>query len=481
MALPQSDEQDSLRKIDVARRLMEAGEHAEALVEAQKVLDDNFDEPLALFVCAMSLLKTKRYGMAYNLFRRVTQLQPAMFAPWNNMGMCHQETWNLDDAEKCFRESLKRHPKNIAALQNMALIYINRCMPDEALRWIERVEALGGEMTHEHIDNKAMALLMKRDWSGWELYRQTVGTTKQRELRAYNTPEEPMWHGEKGSVVIYGNQGLGDEIAFASCIPDAIEKADVIVDCDHRLAGLFKRSFPQAKVYGTRHKADRPWDHLIDYSIPSDCLPAMFRTKDKDFPGTPYLKADPERRIQWKALFDTYKKPVIGIAWTGGSKHTGKVKRSLSLEKLLPIFKSVDATWVSLEYNDRAEQIEEFEMEHGVKIHDFPRATRAAEEQDYDELAALVSELDLVISVTTAVVHLCGALGKECWTLVPNKPRWFLGVKGEDLPWYRSVKLLRQSQQGQWPIEELTKKLRLRYGDLDVHRASERLRELARP
>ena len=476
MALPQDHQQDSLRALDKARRLQEEGNHSEALIAAGEILDDNFDEPLALFIAALALLKTKRYGLAYNLFRRVTQLQPAMFAPWNNMGMCHQETWNLDDAEKCFRESLKRNPKNIAALQNMSLIYINRCMPEEALRWIEKVEALGGEMTHEHIDNKAMALLMLRDWSGWELYKQTAGASKQRQLTSYNNPEEPMWSGERGTVVVYGDQGIGDEIAFASCIPDAMKKADVIVDCDHRIAGLFKRSFPEAKVYGTRHKPSRDWDHLIDYSIPIDCLPGMFRTRDSDFPGTPYLKADPQRLLPWRSLFDSYKKPVIGLAWTGGSKHTGKVKRSLNLEKLLPLMRAVDATWVSLEYNDRAEQIEEFEIEHGIKILDFPRVTRAAEEQDYEEVAALVSELDLVISVTTAVVHLSGALGKDCWCFVPNKPRWFYGVKGDDLPWYRSVKLHRQSKDGVWPVEEMAQKLRVRYGDVDVTSATDMLR-----
>src|SRR5688500_7412213 len=132
MALPEGDQQDSLRAINAARGALEAGNYSEALSIAQEVLNDDFNDPLALFVAAMALLRTKRYGLAYNLLRRVTQLQPAMFAPWNNMGMCHQETWNLDDAERCFKESLKRNPSNLAALQNMSLIYINRCMPEEA-------------------------------------------------------------------------------------------------------------------------------------------------------------------------------------------------------------------------------------------------------------------------------------------------------------------------------------------------------------
>jgi ADP-heptose:LPS heptosyltransferase len=184
----------------------------------------------------------------------------------------------------------------------------------------------------------------------------------------------------------------------------------------------------------------------------------LFRSKPEDFPGKPYLKADPERRIQWRALFDTLRKPVIGIAWTGGLNNTGKKKRSLKLEDLEPIFRSIDATWVSLEYRDRDDEIQAFYEKTGIQIHQWKRATRT---EDYDDTAGLVAELDLVVSVSTAVIHLAGALGKDCWVLVPNKPRWFYLLEGE-IPWYKSVKLFRQKQNGEWPIEEVSRLLKLR-------------------
>ena len=467
MALSKNDEQDSLRKVKQAHDAIEAGDHAVGLRLANEVLDVDVDHPQALYLAASALYKSGRPGLAYNLFRRCCQLQPDRAEPWNMAGTCLEKIWKVDEAARCFKEALKKNPHNHAALQNMSLICLNNCEPDEALKWVARAEK-SGVTSWENQDNKAMALLMKRDWSGWVPYRETAGRTKPRQLRSYN--DEPMWNGEPGSVVVYTNQGLGDEIAFGSCIPDACEVADVIVDCDHRIAPLFKRSFPKAKVYGTRHKDERDWDHHIDYSIPVDCLPGLFRKKDSDFPGTPYLKADPERRIQWRALFDTFTAPVIGVAWTGGGDHTGRKKRSLTLEDLLPVFRSIDATWVSLEYGDVTEELEEFEMEHGVKILDYPRATRSGEFSDYDDTAGLVAELDLVISVTTAVVHLAGALGQSCWVLAPHKARWWYGMEG-DIPWYRSVKMFRQSRDGTWPLEELIKKLRLRHGDLDLQRA----------
>jgi len=426
---------------------------------ANEVLSEDFNDPIALFLVGYCLLKTERFGLAYNVFRMCSALQPERSEPWNNAGMCHQETWNLDDAERCFRKSLQLEPNNVAAMQNLALIYVNRCQPDEALKWIRRAEQ-SDQPSWEALDNKALALLMKRQWrEGWACYKATAGRHKQRQLRTYRDPEEPMWEGQSGAVVVYGTQGLGDEIGFASCIPDAIEKAQVIVDCDHRLEGLFKRSFPKARVYGTRFK-DAEWTADVDYSIPVDCLPSIFRNTDEAFPGTPYLVADPERRIQWRALFDTLRKPVIGVAWTGGINNTGKKKRSLTLEALEPIFRSCNATWVSLEYRNRDDEIQAFKDKTGIQIHQWKRATQT---DDYDDTAGLVAELDLVVSVTTAVVHLSGALGKDCFCLAPNKPRWFYGLEGE-LPWYRSIKMFRQAKDGVWPVEDIAKILRLRFG-----------------
>lgn len=451
------------KKLEELRHLSESGDYPEAMALANELLSDDFDDATALFFLGYCLLKTERYGLACNIFQRVAQMMPNKAEPWNNAGMCYQEVWNLTEAEKCFRKSLQLEPDDPAAMQNLALIYVNRCLPDEAMKWISRAEKITGEPTWVALDNKALALLMSGHWKeGWACYKATAGRDKNRQLRSYRTPEEPMWNGEKGKIVIYPNQGLGDEIAFASCIPDAMEKAEVIIDCDHRLEGLFRRSFPKAKVYGTRFKA-RHWEEEIDYSIPNDCLPAMFRNSDAEFPGTPYLKADPERRLQWRAVFDTLRKPVIGISWTGGNKHTGKQKRSLQLEQLEPLLRSVDATWVSLEYRERSEAIEAFTKKTGIQIHSWKRATQT---DDYDDTAALVAELDLVVCVTTAMVHLCGALGKEAWVMVPNKPRWFYRLVGDSMPWYKSVKLFRQKNNEPWDgaIADVSKLLKLRFG-----------------
>jgi len=172
-------------------------------------------------------------------------------------------------------------------------------------------------------------------------------------------------------------------------------------------------------------------------------LQEYFRDNIDKFTGKPYLLADQFRRVQWRASLDSLgDKPKVGIAWTGGAQLTQRESRSTDLEKLLPILKK-DVTWISLEYKDRTEEIESFHKKHGIKIHNFPWATLT---DDYDDTAALVAELDLVIAVPTSVVHLAGALGIDCWCVLHPHPHFMFGLEGNSMPFYKSVELFRRKK-----------------------------------
>lgn len=470
-SLAQGSRKTEQQRLSVSEdRARQALEHArsifdtdpdEALRLVNEVLNRDFDNPLALFMAGFIMLKAERFGLAHSLFQRCTQINPNRPEPWNNMGMCHQETWDLDAAEMCFRRSLALDPENKAALNNIGLIYVNRCDPEKAIEWADKALAIDPDMRDAQ-DNKGLACLMLKRWrEGWYFWEASLGGKHRKEL---NYVGEPRWDGAKGkTVVVYGEQGIGDEISFASIIPDAIRDCSkVIIDCDYRLEWLFKRSFPDAEVHGTRFSMEVDWpNEEIEANCAIGSLTKFYRNRTEDFPGTPYLVADPERRLQWRALFDSYRKPVIGIAWNGGKASTGAEKRSLTLQSFLPLMKAIDAHWVSLEYKDRSAELAAFEAEHGIKVHQYAWVTKT---QDYDDTAALVAECDLVISVTTAVIHLAGALGKEVWCLAPSKPRWFYGLEG-DLPWYKSVRMFREGPNCVWPIEPVKNLLMLRYGN----------------
>lgn len=457
------------RDLDVliAQQLVEQGKIEDSLKLTNFILNEAPEDARAVFVTAFALLKSEKHGLAYNLLKRCAEMMPHRAEVWNNLGMALIGMQKLDEAEECLKKALKRDPKSRAALNNLALLCVYQCNPEKAIAYAERSFAL---FTDEEKANRVdwdvretygyAHLMLGNFEKGWDAYESMIGKGKHRPYKPMHN--EPYWDGSEGNTLyVRGEQGVGDEISFASILPDAMKRNKIVLDCDKKLEGLFKRSFPMLEIHGTRKSGERDWGEGRDFDFFSllGTFAKHYRQKKEDFPGTPYLIADPERRLQWRILLDTLPGLKIGIAWTGGLKNTFKARRSFNLEGLAPILKMPGVTWVSLQYQDPTAEIEEFRQKHGVEIRHW---RRAAESEDYDDQAALVSELDLVITVCTATVHLCGALGKEAWCLVPSKPRWFYQTSGNRLPWYNSVELFRQTDK--WPVEKVAQRLAERVG-----------------
>lgn len=439
---------------EVVRALAEQKQHDEALGVAAHWLNKHPEDAPMMYMAGRLMLEKGWTAIAKPLCATAAAMSPQSFEAWNLLGNAHVDLWELEEGYEAFRTALQMDHTQASPLLNMAQAMTLRGKPEKAIELGLKALRMKDDPKGRH--NLGMAKLMLRDWSGWELYEQGVGIHDSRKELVYG--DEPRWCGHKDqTVVVYGEQGIGDEISFASCIPDLVrDSKKVVIDCDSRLEGLFKRSF-QADVYGTRYRTGDDWPSKYEFDgrVAISALPKFYRTKDTEFPGKPYLVADPERRTQWKALLDQLPGKRVGIAWTGGAPITGRKLRSLSLEDLLPILK-LPCSFVSLEYKDPTDEIRAFTEKHGIKIHEWGRATRT---QDYDDTAALVAQLDLVITVTTSVVHLAGALGKECWVLTHKNPMWRYGLTGEDMLWYRSVRLFRQKTDWAYPIHRVAEEL----------------------
>jgi hypothetical protein len=232
-----------------------------------------------------------------------------------------------------------------------------------------------------------------------------------------------------------------------------IEQAgNVTLECSRKLESLFRRSFPKASVVGslTGDQRTPEWVRDLgdtDYQVAIGSLPRHFRREPKDFPlHKGYLRADPERIAYWRGRLQTAGEgPWIGLSWQGGALGTRRRLRSLSLAALLPFIRSIPANFVSLQYTPCDEEIDMLGKEHGVVIHHWQDAI-----DDYDETAALVCALDLVVSVCTSVIHLAGALGRSTLVLVPFSAEWRYGRHGRQMPWYPTVDLIRQPAPGAW-------------------------------
>jgi hypothetical protein len=416
---------------------------------ACEVLNDSPDDVDAMMLIAYLFGKAGRHGLSLALLARASQVAPHRHEIWAGMGVSWQRMGNELRSRQMFQEGAKRKPG--AYLNEIATTYI------EEGDW-KRAEQLCRKVLAQHPDDHGAwttlgyARLAQGDWrEGWKGYAHSLMSEWRKEIIL---GDEPRWDGRKGAnLFVYGEQGLGDEIMYASCVPDAArDAASVVLECDPRLEGLFRRSFPNVSVYGTRLKQGVDWlhRHQIDARVGVAGLPEYYRPEPAACPGTPYLVADPERRMQWRVLLDSLgPRPKIGICWSGGKRWTKGAARTVGLEALRPLIESVDADWVSLQYKDPTDEIQA----SGLPVHHW---RRAVESNDYDDTAGLVAELDAVIGIHTTVHHLAGALGVPGLILVPSRPSHMYALPV--MPWYGSARLFRQRDKEPWvaTIKRLT-------------------------
>ena len=488
----QSDEPQDLRisELQHAKNLSTQGEWEGAYDIAYKWLKMDPNDATALNILAYIMLNTEKVALAYPMLKHLLTIEPENPLGWLNMGMAASDLWRYNEAVRAYKKGIvfARDDREESMLcVNMASVMVDHGEFEDAEPYCHRAIELVPDSIKGHA-NLGFCQLAQRNWDGWKNYRYCIDSDS-RPLVKYN--DEPLWNGEKGVICIYTEQGLGDEISFGQMLPDMQKWCDenesrLIVDVNPRLESLFKRSFPDMEIHGTRGIKRITWDpREIQYSLPIAQLGEYFRTKDEDFTGEQYMKADPDRVLQWKALFDAKrygdvecgycgckefpppdergesvcavcyspqnikpKKPVIGIAWRGGIWKTAAKYRQLDLEQLLPVLKSVDAHWVSLQYKDSTKEIEAFQKEHPeIDIVEYPHCTLS---NDYDDTVAMIAAMDQVVCMQTTVVHVAGSLGIPCWTFVPKSSQWRYGQKGEDFPWANSVRIIRQAERGQW-------------------------------
>ena len=422
-------DKQELQKIQLAiHDLINREQYTQALPLINEVLEHYPDNDATLNFMGYIHLMGDQPALAYQYFRRALQESPGNKALWTSLGRAYHELDMYDDAVKCFLKSAEIDNGYALAYSNAAASFV------QMSEWKAAQDVCNLALETDPNDknaqlNLAHAYLAQGEWvKGWKQWGLSLGGKFRKEW-VYG--DETRWDGEAGkNIIIYGEQGLGDEIFYGSCIPDAIAISNkVYIDCDPKLEGLFKRSFPEAEVHGTRLEQHPEWlmDKTFDHRCGIGGLPEFFRHDSKDFPRETYLTADPERRQMWRGLFDSWGKKVIGITTHGGLKHTNKKGRKLTKDDIQSLLNRKDLILISLDY-------EVDEKIDGVKY--FPFATQS---KDYDDTAALIAELDAVIGVNTTAQHCAAALGVKTICLVPQYHQWRYAQPS--MPWYRHMSL----------------------------------------
>jgi tetratricopeptide (TPR) repeat protein len=421
------------------------GRYAEAEKLYDMLLSQNHDNAGLLATMGTLYLQTSRYGLAIHMLEAAKKHNLIQSDVLSNLSLAYKNSGQSQKAIEYIEKACAIPDPCAGALANYSGFFTNTGTPDKAIALCTRALEKEPELVVAHW-NLALALLENGEWArGWEEHEWGLKPAKHITPMRVDRKigELPQWDGMPGkTVAVYGEQGLGDEIMFASMLPDLMATSNVIIECHKRLVPLFERSFG-VTCYGTREDTSISWpfDHQIDYRVSIGSLGKFFRRSADAFPGTPYLKTEAAPRD---------KKFRVGISWTGGSKAGRILTRTVPLSWWQPILEN-DCEFVSLQYTDQAAEIEIVEK-LGYPITQYPFMTDRT--LDYDETAKVVASCDLVISVCTSVVHLAGALGVPCWVMTPNKPAWRYGTKGR-MPWYRSVRLYRQQPNDPWnPVIE---------------------------
>jgi hypothetical protein len=420
--------------LDAAKALLEeadrfnlAGNFEEAEKRYDQLLTQNHDQPWLLGTLGTLYLRSKRYGLALTLLHFAAEGMKNSSEILCNLGLAYKYSGQHEKAVHWFEKAIERNP-TAETLATCAGLHVNVGTPEKALEIVNQAIEKDPQYALAHW-NKALALLEMGKWGeGWD-ENEWGFTAKMRIRRDLGVP---YWDGTNGkTIAVYGEQGLGDEIMFSSMLPDLCKENTVILECHTRLKNLFQKSFPEMVIYGNRESQTAAWveNHALDYAVSMGSLGKWFRRKKEDFPGTPYLKADP---------IEKGKKFRVGISWTGGLKPGRVAVRTIPLALWLPILNN-DCEFVSLQYTDCHDEIDSVNR-LGYDIKERDDLVKA---QDYYETARLVKSCDLVISCATSVYHLAGALGVRTWLLAPNKPAWREQVRGP-IPWYRSVRVYRQ-------------------------------------
>lgn len=436
----------------ILRRL---GRREDALTSVERAVTLQPDDAGLHVHRAQLLFELHQPEAALDAFDLALKLGPGLAEAHNGRGSALVRLERLEEGLAAYDRAIALAPNLMTAHRNRGVALRRLRRPDDAIRAQDRAIALTPDQSDAYWYRGLSHLLLGQFKTGWrdyarrwdvEEFRREASGAMTDALRARLVPGLRREDLAGRDVLLVGEQGVGDVVMFASAIPDLLAVAGrVAVTCDPRLERLFAASFPAVEFLDSAAAAERRDASAVVLGIGS--LGGLFRNRPEDFPGEPYLAPRPETVARWAArLGPAQGRRRIGVSWRGGLVRTGQAARSLDLAQLRPVLDLPDCEIVSLQYGDPSAEVAAFNAHRAAPIRLFP----PAEIDDFDDLAGLIANLDLVVSVQTALVHLTGALGVPGLVMVPATPEWRYGTEGSTMPWYRSIRLFRKDPDAAW-------------------------------
>lgn len=374
-------------------------------------------------------------------YDRALSLNPGLIEAYHNRSEAHRLLQNLEPALADNDAVLARSPDFAGAYGTRGNILLDLGRIAEAQAAFDRAIALSPDTPLYKWGKSHVALLTGDFAEGWRLFEHRHAAMASRlELRTFS---QPQWQGEADiagkRILLHAEQGFGDMVQFVRYAPMvAALGARVVVEAPACLLPLL-RTLQGEFAFVATGDALPPFD----LQCPLMSLPLAFLTTLATIPApVPYLSADAEKRLGWRNRLGERKVPRIGLCWSGRSEASPDRKRSMAVRHLAPL--------LALPYEFHGLQ-KDLREDDAAFLRGVPRLHMHAEDfADFSDTAALIAELDLVISVDTVIAHVAGALGKPVWILLPWAGEWRWLQGRSDSPWYPSAMLFRQAARGDW-------------------------------
>ncbi len=395
----------------------------------------------------------KEVGTAIGFFKKAIELRPDYHQAYNNLALILQGQGRLEESIDLLTQALNLNPDLPEVLNNLGNAFKDQKKIDEAIELFRKAVLLNPEYPEGHW-NLSLALLLtgcfEEGWPEYEWRWKLKGLVPREDILC------ALWDGSdlnRKRILLHAEQGFGDTIQFIRYVPLVTGRGGrVVVECQPELVSLL------APMKGIEVVV-KHGDPLPDFDVqcPMLSLPWIFRTDHLSIPASiPYIFLDSDLVGKWRSRLSSDKAECkVGLVWAGKPDHSNDQNRSLSFEELRPLVQVPGVSFYSLQKGEAGGQVKK--LPQGMNWMDFSR-----ELHDFAETGALIQNLDLIISVDTAVAHLAGALGKPAWILLPFSPDWRWLLDREDTPWYPTMRLFRQPAFKDWAsvIQEVAIRLK---------------------
>jgi tetratricopeptide (TPR) repeat protein len=485
-----------------ARALRGLNEFDAAIIYLNKCLTLDLDNYLVLCDLAFLFTQKENFQTAKDLYSKAIKINPENYLTYYNRGSSHEKLNEFQNALEDYNIVIQKNAFFEPALFNKFRILFKQGIYNDALEQINylinldngnlnyisaragvflelkdfelaikdydhisKLGATSAEADEARTSKSHIKLAINELKEGWDLYESRF----QIKNKSFTLiPKLIDFNIRNKRILIWAEQGIGDQIIFSSLLNDALKtENDFIVSIDSRLISLFTRSFSWANNVKFISCYNFFSETQFDFHLPIGSLGKFFRNSIHDFDNHPvaYLKADESkaRLLKERIYLENKNHKICGISWKSNNQELG-AKKSLSLNQLIPILLEPNRLFINLQYGETKQEIKIISNECNIEIQSIVEIDNFS---DIDGLTSLISACDYIVTTSNLTAHIAGALNKKTYLLLPygSGKIWYWGESSDESLWYPSIEIFRKTRTDSWTdaIEKLSNKLKLDY------------------